>query len=394
VSRRFRTLLVGHLPSDPAEATLVLAAAAALCGLRSDGSPMPEARPHAPSLREIAAELGLAVSAVRRGVRHLEQCGAVRHDDGVHVAAEALAARWQDVRQRCRLTAEARSHGLRAAPLLLAALVAGQIDERGRLCLGRRFLSERLGLPQRTLDRALATVCQAGVLHRWTVGNGFGGGQMFLALGPSRSGEPEGGNGRDLASRNGEPAVTKRRTGRAETANRPSRRGERHPDCHPDNPDTPDARVRARGASPAAADPHPAEPETKPATERDPAQALMSAVLRTSLRSKLRPFDRLRFAAQLVPALRRTGMVAEDLDALWALAQVRSREDDPGGLLTHWLAGDWRGVLDEQVMKRRHADALARARAAQGRGDGEIVMATVRHGADVAKAVLGQVTVG
>jgi len=186
---KFRALLCGHRAGDPAVATLVLAAAAAFNGLLHNGEPMPNAFGHAPSLREIARELGMHVGSVRRGAQHLACAGAVRLDGGVIVQPEALYARWQNPRQRIRVTADMRSLRMRAEPLLLSALVAGQVDRGGRLCLGRGFLAERTGFALRTLDRAMATAEAAGAIHRWTAKLRHW--QLFLAVGPSRTGNRE-----------------------------------------------------------------------------------------------------------------------------------------------------------------------------------------------------------
>ncbi|MBM4064023.1 MAG: hypothetical protein FJ265_23425, partial [Planctomycetes bacterium] len=179
-SPRFRSLLVGHDPNGSPESTLVLAAWAAFGGRCANGDPMPGAvSVPSPTLRELARELGLHVGAVRRGVRGLLAAGALRDEaDELVVVPEELARRWADARRRVRLPASVRQLGLRSEPLLLAALVFGQADGRGRLCLGIDFLAERLGLPRRTLQRALTTCRQAGAVHTWTVPPRW---QMFLA---------------------------------------------------------------------------------------------------------------------------------------------------------------------------------------------------------------------
>lgn len=257
--QRFRTLLVGHDPADPPEATLALAAAAALGGLRADGAPMPGAEHARPaSLATIARELGLDVKAVRRGVAHLEARGAVRRDGaGVVVHAAALAARWADPRRRIRLPAELRAKRLRAGPLLLAGLGLGQLDQRGQLRLGVGLLAERLGLPRRTVQRCLASCESAGVLHRWIAP--IRGGRLVLAPGPAQSGARR--PARSGARRGDQPAdqpevahpaVPKRRVDQPEVAHPPSRSGARISEVHPEL-GSPSGRARARDPEPPAA---------------------------------------------------------------------------------------------------------------------------------------------
>lgn len=285
---RFRMLLVGHDPRDPAEATLVMAAAAALAGWTCDGDRMLGGITRAPSLRRIAAELGLHVGAVRRGVRHLVAIGAAIQDGhGVHVRPDALATRWASHRQRLRLADEDRARGMRAEPLLVAGLVAGQAGERGALTLGLGFLGERTGLPRRTLQRALAAAEQAGALHRWTAP--IGRGQLVLAPGPSRSGARATSQSGARAQPSGEDPTTssddelferreaahlpiaKRRTYRREAAHHPSRSGARPSGLPPEYPSDlqSDAQPRATPQSNQVA----AAPEQEPAAPAgDPIQ--------------------------------------------------------------------------------------------------------------------------
>ena len=63
-----------------------------------------------------------------------------------------------------------------------------------------------------------------------------------------------------------------------------------------------------------------------------------------------------------------TGLQPNQVRELSDLAAQKS-SDDPGALLSHWLDGDWRGVLDEQDAKGRQKAARSRG-AAQAPDDG------------------------
>jgi len=189
---KFNKLLVAHVATEPAEATLVLAAVAAFNGYFGwNGELMTESSVEScsPSLRKIATELGIGVDAVRRGVAYLERSGVVgRDEDGVFLMdSEVLRDRWADHRRRLKLTRDIRTKGLRVWPLLLAALIAGQVNKSGQLCLGTGFLSERTGMAKRKLERALMTLRQAGVIHTWSIPPKW---QLFLAMGPARDVTP------------------------------------------------------------------------------------------------------------------------------------------------------------------------------------------------------------
>lgn len=284
----FRELKVGHDPRDPAEATLVLAAAAAANGLRCDGQPMPGAEfSTAPSLNAIARQLCLHIDTVRRGVAHLVKIDAVHFDNGVHADPSALTSRWANHRQRIRITGEARLLRMRAKPLLLTALVAGQVDERGQLRLGIGFLMERTGFSRRAVDRALRTARNAKAIHTWNTPPHW---QLFLALGQSRSGARSGSQGgarrRDaggpdatgsasepLAGREAaQPPIAKRRDPPRETASTGSQSGVRPPDSPglpPDSPTevTPASPAGETRAAPAAESPA-SDLQPKPAEVR------------------------------------------------------------------------------------------------------------------------------
>ena len=184
---RFETLLAGHDARGPAEATLVLAAAAALCGLRADGSLMPGSTfpEGSVSVQAIADELGLYRGAASRGVEHCVRTGAlVRMPDGtVRPAPEVHATRWAQDRQRVRLDRTDRERGLRGPVLLLLGLIRGQLDPRGQLRLGVTLLAERTGLQPRVVERHLAALRRIGAIHTWLVPGKW---QLVVAMGPCR----------------------------------------------------------------------------------------------------------------------------------------------------------------------------------------------------------------
>ncbi len=274
----FHELKVGHDPKDPAEATLVLAAAAAANGLRCDGEPMAGSEfGKPPSIHWISRQLRLSLEGVRRGLRHLVRIDAVHLDGGVVAHPEALARRWDNYRQRICITTDLRLLNLRPRPLLLASLIAGQIDRQGRLCLGVHFLAERTGLPVRTVERALASCRRAGAIHTWSVPLSGNRRQLYVALGPSRSG------GRDALQSGGSDAPSKskqrlptasgvvnRRSPWSQSGGHPGREaavrglqsGGRLPDCPPDVPpdSPPDAPASPAGETRAA----PTAPNPKP----------------------------------------------------------------------------------------------------------------------------------
>lgn len=396
-------MLVGHLPADPPEATLVLAAAGVCNGLLRDGT-RSGGIPHAPSLRQLAQLLGIHIDAVRRGVRHLQAAGEARMDDGVTVEPEALRRRWHDDRHlegreapaawfQVRITADLLKLGLAPRPLLLAGLVAGLSNDRRReLRLSVPFLAERLGLPLRTVER-LAVVCEeAGALHSWTrpaAGGGFrklkvwcpgprpegvenasssgGRGDRVVAVGPSSDG------GRDHRP----------------VAVGPSSGGGHLPDCLPEPPGSTARNAReARGAEVA---PRP-EPEPEPVKPAQP-RTLVAAILRTTLRSRLPDLARFRFAVQLAGPLEAAGMTVDDFERLWQKAQRQAAAkpgSDPAAILASMLAGPWRAEIDAADEKQQHTAARARGRgnARAERRDGPYGASAPATAADVAGDVL------
>lgn len=258
---RFPYLLAEHVPGEPCEATCVMAAVTAFCGLQADGSPMPNGVPHAPSRRELADELGLYIGAVRRGVRHLVDAGLVRLDDGVHAVQEAVRRRWREPRCRIRLTAELRALRMRAEPLLVSALVANHLDRKGRLVLGVPLLMQRTGLSRRAVHRALATARGRGAIHTWTFPPRW---QLCLALGPREAAqemerEPAQENHREAAQekvatpRGGRevahPPLAKWHRPPREVAQTPSRSGTRAQDAQDAQDHHQEARAQGRRAA-------------------------------------------------------------------------------------------------------------------------------------------------
>lgn len=361
-------LLVGHDPNDPPEATLVLAAAAYCNGLLRDGT-RSGGEPRRPSLRELVRMLGIHVDAVRRGVRHLQAAGEARMDGGVVVEPEALRRRWHDDRVaggrrmparwcRARLEPELCRLGLLPRALLLAALVAGLHDDRrGELRLAMPYLAERLGLPLRTVERLAATCEAAGALHTWTVPAPGGGCRRLKLWRPGKraaqSGESPSSDGgpppREVAvgpsSDGGRPVATWRSAPSSDGGHLPEPSGST-------TGSTPGRRVRA-GSSAVVIESGPRQPEHPPSD-------LVTALLRTGLRSQLPPLARLQAAVQLARPLASQRMTAADVAELWAIAAANATSPDPCGLFLSYLA-DWREVLG----RARHTAAIARGAAAR-----------------------------
>lgn len=396
-------MLVGHLPTDPPEATLVLAAAGACNGMLRDGT-RSGGIPHAPSLRQLAQLLGIHIDAVRRGVRHLQAAGEARMDNGVVVEPEALRRRWHDPRAlgdreapaawfQVRITADLLKLGLAPRPLLLAGLVAGLFNDRRReLRLSVPFLAERLGLPLRTVER-LAVVCErAGALHSWTR-PAAGGGCRKLKVwcpGPRPEGveNPSSSGGRGDRQMAVGPSSNGGRDHRP-VAVGPSSGGGHLPDCLPEPPGSTARNAReARGAEVA---PRP-EPEPEPVKPAQP-RTLVAAILRTTLRSRLPELARYRFAVDLDAALQRAGMTVDEFEQLWLKAQLSAAQtpgSDPAAILSKMLAGPWRAELDAADEQQRHNAARARGGATRRaeRSDGPYGAPAPSNAVDVAGDVL------
>lgn len=279
---RMRELFGCHDKSEAAEVSLVLAAVAALNGISFNGEPMRgeamgdrneihlQWTPRAPTLRGLVRETGLPLSAVRRGVRYLSDRGEiVRTEDGYLVYTERLALRHDRLRQAgradcIRLLKDDRMRGFPAHVLLLLGFVRAQVDKRGRLPLGLELLRQRLGDPKRpdgamarrTLQSAIKTLDEAGLIRRWTAPVGRG--QLILSIvakpdrldPPSPSGAP--------TSPSGAP------TSRSGAGTSPSgaRTSGVHPELHPDlHKDARSRVVPDHGeAAAASAAPPPADP--------------------------------------------------------------------------------------------------------------------------------------
>ena len=408
-------MLVGHLPADPPEATLVLAAAGVCNGLLRDGT-RSGGIPHAPSLRQLAQLLGIHIDAVRRGVRHLQAAGEARMDEGVIVEPEALRRRWYDDRQlegreapaawfQVRITADLLKLGLAPRPLLLAGLVAGLSNDRRReLRLSVPFLAERLGLPLRTVER-LAVVCeQAGALHSWTrpaAGGGFRRLKVWCP-GPRPEGveTPSSSGGRGGRVVAGGPSSSGGR-GHRPVAGGPSSGGGHLPDCLPEPSGSTARNAREAREAEVAARPEPESRDvpTSPAPAEpgkpEPPRTLVAAILRTNMWSLLPELARLRPAVQLAGPLEAAGMTVEDFQRLWAKAQ-RSAARKPGsssvGILTAMLAGPWRAELDagDEVLRHNAARARGRSTGRAERRDGPYGAPAPATAADVAGDVLAK----
>jgi len=256
----------------------VLAAAAALCGLRADGSLMPGSTfpEGSVSVQAIADELGLYRGAASRGVEHCVRTGAlVRMPDGtVRPAPEVHATRWAQDRQRVRLDRTDRERGLRGPVLLLLGLIRGQLDPRGQLRLGVTLLAERTGLQPRVVERHLAALRRIGAIHTWLVPGKW---QLVVAMGPCRETSEEERAREAVADGCREtsvPDVANRRSRCRESSVPMSRSVGRDPESGvPDQP--PEARASARTVEPET---RAAEPEPESGNRAEPTPTAPPAV--------------------------------------------------------------------------------------------------------------------
>lgn len=369
---KFRLLIAAHVPDEPAEATLVLAAVAAFAGLTVTGEVMPGACPAAVSARALADELGVHVGVVRRGLAHLVDRGVIDDDGGV--APGALLARWgcrscvirlPDGLRDLRDDRGSASRTVRAEVMLVAGLVAGQLDKRGRLVMGLERMAAVTGIARRCLQRALTTAEAVGALHRWLVP-----GRWLTCLAPGPRREPARGKRREPAQENevsgddrrepARPPVSNRRGPRREPARSSSQTGarligspsesDRKQPSEAERPEAIGGRAGAGQGQRAAVD------------EGEPPSDLVSAILRTGLRSRLEPLAQLQFAVQLARPLHAAGMTTSDCLLLWARACRRATSGDPAGLFRTMLAGPWRREVDEELERQQHAAAVARGR--------------------------------
>lgn len=153
------------------------------------------------------------------------------------------------------------------------------------------------------------------------------------------------------------------------------------PDAHQSNPITsplPPVRGERAGARGASSD---AEPERAPRAGAEPRRAkpaddgnspiadLTSALMATRYRGGIgNAIVRRTEIREQAERLVQTGLQPDQVRELADLAAEKS-SSDPGALLSHWLDGDWRGVLDEQAAKGRQKAARTRG-AAQAAADG------------------------
>ncbi len=328
---RFRTLLAAHVPGDPPEATLVLAAMMAFGGVQVDANGMPDAVPVIPKQGDIAAELGLHRAAVARGLAALQ-----RHDVDLRrpLRPSALEARWRARSAVVRLSDEVRKLDMRARPLLVSGVIAGAIPRRGQLVLGLRRLQGMTGLPRRTLQRAIADAELAGSFHTWRSPHTW---VSCFALGCRKEAHGENVVNRRTSCREQAHPLSQR--GATRTPDPPRRRTENPEQGAAVKSDSRD--LESPGLSGTAAEAEPVRPAIQ----------MQAAILRTGLRSRLRPLDRLVFAKGFATALLSNGMSHGELEQLWTLAQQCSSRDDPAGLLAHWLANDWQSVLRRRPLE-------------------------------------------
>ena len=131
------------------------------------------------------------------------------------------------------------------------------------------------------------------------------------------------------------------------------------------------AGARARvGPAATRREPDPEPRRAKPADDgSSPIADLTTALMATRYRAGIgNAIARRATIRDQAERLVQTGLQPDQVRELADLAAEKAK-DDPGALLSHWLDGDWRGVLDEQAAKQRQKGARARG-AAQAAADG------------------------
>ncbi|MCR9245646.1 MAG: hypothetical protein NXI31_11490 [bacterium] len=176
---KHRRLLCGRDPNESPLATMLVAAIAAHTGLRAAGTPHPDAATpwleQRATLADLLTETGADPRAARRALAELEDAGTARLTKGIRGRVEAqiacpaiLAARWTVVRRRVAFDQAIRSARLAPPYALLAAWVAGQTRRQHASTRATRAgLADILGMPVRTVRRALAAVDSSGLVQRW-----------------------------------------------------------------------------------------------------------------------------------------------------------------------------------------------------------------------------------
>lgn len=179
-SPSMRTLMAVHVPTEPALATIALAAATALNFLKFDGSRMGE--PLAlPSVNQVSELAVVRRDSISKALDQLEAMGVVvfeGHGAGrskrVLVRREELLARSCDRIRLCRFPAELRALRLGASSTLLTGMILAQSGKNGVCHVGRTYLMQRTGFGGSKFDRALRRAIDMQALKRWRAGRSPG----------------------------------------------------------------------------------------------------------------------------------------------------------------------------------------------------------------------------
>ncbi|MFN6192956.1 MAG: hypothetical protein ACK5BN_03925 [Planctomycetota bacterium] len=163
-------LTIGHRRGEAAERTLAMAAAVALAGYRGDGGLL--AKVPGPSMAMVAGLAGLRRESTASNLAALQAVGELRldrHGPGraaqVVVDQGAIARRWADARQRCRIAGEMLQLGLRPRVAVASGLVLGQLGTDAEVRTVPDA-SARLQWPLRSVERALGDAVAEGILAR------------------------------------------------------------------------------------------------------------------------------------------------------------------------------------------------------------------------------------
>lgn len=158
-----------------------------------------------PSLNKLAQETGLSLHQVRKATEELEDEGLIARGDAedlprvrgfglTEAGLEDIVATWRDApRSRISMPKRVRAiqdKRLSAKVLLVAGLVQAHADRSGQWRLRIEWITERLGIPRRTVDRCLVTAKELGLVYSKVISirPGWSGRQLILSTKQPRLG--------------------------------------------------------------------------------------------------------------------------------------------------------------------------------------------------------------